>query len=162
MKKALFVFFASLSASCLFADQIGNVEYQFSTEGWEVVNEVNDEEMDGRLYGRTTEEGSEYFAVYRDQTYPHILPTAKEIQEGLQIPYPDHNVEVVVLDSDKTSLLYQWSISDESELVMQGVGRLFALNEGNISLTYLTPQSKKIETSVWVKLLKEAKESQKE
>lgn len=157
MKKALFVFFATLSTNFLCADQIGNVEYQFSAEGWEIVNEVNDEEMDGRLYGRVTEEGAEYFAVHRDLTSPHILPTAKEIQEGLQIPYPDHKVDVVVLDSDKTSLLYQWSISDESEFVMQGLGRLFALNEGNVSLIYITPQSKEIESSVWVKLLKEAK-----
>jgi len=155
MKKALFAF---LTTVCfLSADTIGPVEYKFPSEGWEMVNEVNDEEMDGRLYGRITEAGSEFFAVHLDHTSVPGLPTAKELQEGLQIPYPDQKVEVRILESDKTSLLYQWSISDEAELILHGWGRLFALNDGNVSLTYMTPESSLKDSPVWVKLLKEAK-----
>lgn len=159
MYKALSLFSCFLF-SALSAATIANVEFQFpgSMQEWEVINEMKEEEMTGVLYSRLSDDGSEYFGVNSDHFSPD-LPDADTLKEGLSFAYPDNRVEVSILEKNTHSVLYEWSICDDSQALIFGWGRVLSNDKGNAALTYITGQVDQIESlrPLWLKALKEAK-----
>lgn len=155
-----FLLFFTVFTTVLFGETIGNVEYSFpgSLDQWELINEVKDEEMTGVLYSRMSDIGAEFFGASADRL-PANLPDEAALVEGLQLAYPEQTISVNIVETESQSVIFEWSISDESQPIVQGFGRVISTDRGNVALTYISAQMENIDASrtIWVKALKEAK-----
>lgn len=153
-----------LATGSLFANTTGFVEYDLPACAleWPVIHQ--DEATESTLIGSITENGTEFFgAVYNAQEAP--LPDCNELQTDLQIPFPDQKVKVTPLETESNSVLFEWSVSDETNEVVHGWGRLFSSDKGIVSLSYTTGQIEEVAKAreVWLPILKKAKiQSEKE
>lgn len=150
----------SFFTTALFAETIGNVEYSFpgSWKEWELINEINEEEMFGYLYTLSSEDGIEFFGANTDSVSTD-LPDKDAFVEGLQAAYPGQKIAAKIIHSNRRSILLEWTMSDEKEILLQGFCRIFSSEKGNVVLTYMTTRNKYVKTlrPVWLKMMKEAK-----
>ncbi len=149
----------ALFSSALFGETIGPVEYTFpgSVQDWEIVDELNEDETIFYLYSRLTNDGNEFFGVNFEPS-SSTLPTKGDIIKEFKNAYPDSDIHVKILDSNKFSILFEWSISENKDFLVQGLGRIISSKEGAVSLNYATC-IEKIPTAsrrYWIKLFKEA------
>lgn len=152
----------------LSAEMIGDVEYSLPKEdnGWKVANEMKNEGSATLIYvpeGKTTETAGEFFGVNYN-----LLPFGGTNEESLkkimQEQFPDAKVSIKIIEADPKSVLYEWSLSDQTKEVVHGWSRAFASGDGTAVLMYTTEHMDQIDHArkIWEKMLREAKIIQKE
>ena len=145
-------------AGSLGANTSGFVEYNLpeSAQNWQVLHE--DEEKQNILIGSVTLEGAEFFGAVHSPELAE-MPDMANLEEGLQIPFPDQKVKATILESHDNSLLYEWSASDDAAEVIHGWGRIFcSVESGLVTLNYTTGQINQLDAlrPIWVETLRSA------
>jgi hypothetical protein len=156
MKKRIFSCLF-LAASSLFGNTIGFVKYEVPeyAGNWPVLHQ--EEGTDNILYGSITIEGAEFFGASQNSEV-YTLPDAATLQENLQIPFPDQNIEATILEADDRSVLYEWSVKEGGEKLLHGWGRIFCSTTETVQLNYSTGQISRIEElrKIWIPVLQQA------
>lgn len=162
---------ATLLASPLIGETIGNVDYKIpeSAKAWKVANEMTNPKSSTVIY--IPHEGAkndqqQTFTVHSN-TLPSDITDDKTIVDGLlktlEIYYPSKKVQGQIVEKDKDSILFEWSVEDQGKEVLHGWYRMFGSAEGTVLLGYQTGDISGIEAerAIWVPALKAAKQINK-
>lgn len=160
MKLTLFLLCSWLMIAPILAETIGSVEYQLP-KGWIVGNKTDDENGTTIIYipkDASGEDLTEYFGVNANE-YPPDLEDIEKFKSLFTEEYPDMQVDVNILEKNKNSLLYEWSVKDKGKERAHGWGRAFATKEGTVLLEYQTEEPSSVSNSrnIWLPVLKQAK-----
>lgn len=159
-----------LFAAPLAADNVGNIEFQLPTElkDWRKVNELQgnqDKASSTAIYApeiKSEDQPMEFFGVHiRDR--PSENPSVSAIDPAtleklLQLQFPGTKVKVDIVEKDQQSLIYEWSVSDNTHEVLHGLTRLFVSPDQTAEIGII---SEKVDgfnqvRPMWLKTLKDA------
>jgi len=162
----LLAFLTAIMISPVFADTIGNIQYDLpaARQDWKKVQSLEEAE-DGSLEGTTflygpkedsLDDPIEFFAAHINN-FPSAGTSPKEIKQGLEEAF-EGEIKVVILESDPDSTLYEWSGVDEGKNIYSIVRGFFS-QTGTTLLMYQTRDQGKVEVekAIWIETLKSAK-----
>lgn len=160
--KYVFSFLSCFAFLSAFAATIHDVEYHLPkmARDWEIGNKLENEKGTTIIYIPKTAPGTvnrEFFGVSANY-YRTDINNPRTIKDVLTKMYPDMTVDFQVLDKNDTGLIYEWSIKDNQQERAHGWGRVFAINEGTVVLSYQTENTSEVAKarSIWLPVLKEA------
>ncbi|MCX6990408.1 MAG: hypothetical protein NTX49_05030 [Chlamydiae bacterium] len=154
--------FAALLIQPLFAETIGNIQYELpkSAESWQRIKEpdADDDNSANFFYvpkESSLDDASEFFVIHVNNIASVAIDETRlksEIEDVLEI-----EVNLTMLEQDPDSILYEWSFGD-SESFMYSITRAFFSKSGTVLLMYQTSDVKKMESekSTWIDMLKNA------
>lgn len=153
--------------SVISANIIGNVEYELPKldHGWKLSQNETKKEKDYTLVSMiyipdntTEEEAAEYFGATSNNS-PGSAHNIQSLKNLLQQQFPDHQINITILDKNQDSTLYEWHVKEGEEDKVVGWSRIFSTQQGTTTLGYLTDQTEDIQKvrPIWIKTFKEAK-----
>ncbi|NNM43154.1 MAG: hypothetical protein HKM07_02280 [Chlamydiae bacterium] len=155
-----------LTASPLFAETIGNVEYYLPShgQGWKIGNDL---QTSGNRVSTTIiyipenasrKDSKEFFGVHTSNMQCEGFDKAI-LEKTMQNQFPKQQVSVNVLETDSDSVLFEWIVRQTSREKKHGWTRMFAHKSGTILLVYETLDIASVKTMgpIWVDVLKKAK-----
>lgn len=156
----------AIMISPVFSDTIGNIQYDLpaARQDWKKVQsleEAEDDSEDGTtiLYGPkedSLDDPIEFFAAHVNN-FPSAGTSINDIKDGLEEAF-EGEINVVILESDADSTLYEWSGVDEGNNIYSIVRGFFS-QTGTTLLMYQTRDQGKVESekAIWIETLKSAK-----
>ena len=162
---------SALATNALMGETIGNVDYKIpdSAKEWKVANEMSNPKSSTVVYIpiESVTNGQQQIFTVHSNTLPSNISDDKIIVDGLlktlEIYYPSMKVDGHIVEKDKDSLLFEWSVADQGKETLHGWYRMFGSNDGTVLLGYQTGNINGLEAerAIWVPALKEAKQHNK-
>jgi len=161
--KYIFSFLICFVSECIYSETIQNIEYALpkTAEHWVIVNRLDNENGTTLIYappGLERHERKEFFGVNANHR-PSDPNDLEAIKSALTKIFPKKSVDFRVLEKDKESVMYEWSVQENGLEKVHGCGRAFSNKEGTVILGYHTEDLSKVSQAclLWLPTLKEAK-----
>lgn len=158
----LLTLLACMFFSFTYAEMINNVEYRLpeAAKNWVIANKLENKNGLTLVYipeNVDKSEAKEFFGVNSN----HLSANLDDItlmKDSLEKLFPGVNIKVEVLDKGKDSLIYEVIGDKDGMETYHSWGRIFALKDGTVVISYQTWDISHIDKvrALWLPVLKEA------
>jgi hypothetical protein len=157
--KFIFTLLCLFSTWTVYGETIGDVEYQLPeqiSQEWAISKKIESKRGTTIVWCPKSAEVKEFFGVHANQLATH-LDTAS-FKEMFSKMLPSAHVDVQILEKTDSSVLFEWTATENEQQMVYGLHRAFATAEGTVVLGYQIEDKIDVAKAkdLWLPVLKDA------